>query len=53
MPDKPPRLDEELRGMQHEELLAVEKKLIVRSLLLGVALLLVLGWLSAALRGGR
>ncbi len=52
MPEELSHPGEEPRGMQHEELLAVEKRLIARSLLLGLALLLVLGWVSAALRGG-
>jgi hypothetical protein len=51
MPDEQPRLTDELARMQHEPLLDVEKRLIVRSLLLGVALLVVLGWLSTFFRG--
>ncbi len=52
MSDEQSRLSEELRAMRHEPLLPVEKKLIVGSLVLGLVLLLVLGWLSAAVRGG-
>jgi len=44
-------LPEELRGMQAEPLLPVEKKLIVGSLLLGAVLLVLLIWLSDALSG--
>jgi hypothetical protein len=52
MAEESPHLGEEMRRMQHEELLPVERRLIARSLILGLALLLVLGWISAALRGG-
>ncbi len=51
MSNELPHLSEELREMRHEELLPVEKRLIVRSLLLGLGLLLVLGLVSAMLRG--
>jgi hypothetical protein len=47
-----PRLAEELQKMQKEELLPVEKKLVLGSLLLGVFLLAILVWLSRALFGG-
>jgi hypothetical protein len=41
-----PRLAEEIRRMQSEPLLPIEKQLITWSLVLGVALLLVLVWVS-------
>ncbi len=41
-----PNLAEEIKQMHSEPLLAVEKKLIVWSLLLGAGLLLVLVWVS-------
>jgi hypothetical protein len=37
-----PKLSDELRGMQHEPMLPVEKKLVAWSIALGVALLAVL-----------
>ena len=45
MPEEP-KLTEELRKMEHEPLLPVEKKLIGWSLALGVALLGLLIWIS-------
>jgi hypothetical protein len=45
----PPELADELAKMSREELLPVEKKLILWSLLLGVILLVALVWLSQAL----
>jgi hypothetical protein len=45
MPDDP-KFSEELKKMEYEPLLAVEKKLIAGSLLLGVLLLGLLIWLS-------
>ena len=39
-----PRIGEEIRKMQSEPLLPIEKKLIAWSLILGVALLAVLVW---------
>jgi multisubunit Na+/H+ antiporter MnhC subunit len=45
-PAEPPRLAEEMAKLQDEPLLPVEKKLIVTSLLLGVALLGLLWLLS-------
>jgi len=45
MPDKP-RFSEELKKMEHEPLLPVEKKLIAWSLALGIVLLGVLIWIS-------
>ena len=45
----PPKLGDELSKMKAEELLPVEKKLILYSLLSGVILLAVLTWLSKAL----
>lgn len=41
-----PKLIDELKKMEHEPLLAVEKKLIVGSLVLGIVLLGVLMWIS-------
>ncbi len=43
---KEPKLSEELKKMQHEPLLAVEKRLIIWSLGLGVVLLVLLVWVS-------
>ena len=45
MPDEP-KLSEELKKMEYEPLLPVEKKLIAGSLLLGLALLGLLIWMS-------
>ncbi len=45
MPEEP-KLAEELKKMEYEDLLPVEKKLIVYSLLLGTALLGILVWVS-------
>ncbi len=45
MPGKP-KLSEELKKMEYEPLLPVEKKLIAGSLLLGIVLLGLLIWLS-------
>ncbi len=45
MPDEP-KLAEELKKMEYEELLPVEKKLIGYSLILGTVLLGVLVWVS-------
>lgn len=44
--EKEPRLAEEISRMRREPLLPVEKKLIVSSLVLGVALLALLAWVS-------
>jgi hypothetical protein len=41
-----PKIIDELKKMEHEPLLPVEKKLIVGSLALGVVLLGLLMWLS-------
>jgi hypothetical protein len=41
-----PKIIDELKKMEHEPLLPVEKKLIVGSLVLGVILLGVLIWIS-------
>jgi len=51
MAEESSHLGEEMRRMQHEELLPVERRLIACSLILGLALLLILGWVSTALRG--
>lgn len=45
MPDEP-NIGEELKQMECEPLLPVEKRLIVGSLVLGLALLILLVWLS-------
>jgi len=42
-----PKFSDELKKMDYEPLMAVEKKLIVWSLILGVLLLALLVWLSA------
>ncbi|MBM3335530.1 hypothetical protein FJY63_12795 [Candidatus Sumerlaeota bacterium] len=42
-----PKLSEELKKMDYEPLMAVEKKLIAWSLILGVLLLVLLVWASA------
>ena len=41
-----PKLATELKKMEYEELLPIEKKLIAWSLTLGVVLLIVLVWVS-------
>jgi hypothetical protein len=41
-----PRLKDEIEKMEHEPLLPVEKRLVVWSVLLGVALLGILTWMS-------
>lgn len=46
-PADPPRIAEEIRKMEYEPLLPIEKKLIVLSLALGVGLLGLLLWISA------
>jgi hypothetical protein len=43
-----PKLVDELQKMEYEELLPIEKKLIVWSVVIGVALLGILVWLSHA-----
>ena len=50
-PAKDPKFAEELRKMEYEPLLPIEKKLIVYSLLLGSGLLLVLIAVSRFLPG--
>jgi len=45
MPDEP-KFSEELKKMEYEPLLPVEKKLIAGSLILGIVLLGLLVWLS-------
>jgi hypothetical protein len=42
----PPKIIDELKKMEHEPLLPVEKQLIVGSLVLGIALLGLLLWVS-------
>ena len=44
-----PNIGEEIRRIEHEPLLPVEKRLIVWSLVLGVVLLVLLVWLSGRL----
>jgi len=41
-----PKLAEEIKKMEHEPLLPIEKKLIAWSIVLGVVLLGVLTWIS-------
>ncbi|MBI5527099.1 MAG: hypothetical protein HY897_12260 [Deltaproteobacteria bacterium] len=48
-----PKIADELLKMQEEPLLPVEKKLIAWSLILGVALLVVLAWVSATFFTGQ
>jgi hypothetical protein len=43
-----PKIVDELKKMEHEPLLPIEKKLIVGSLVLGVVLLGLLMWVSRA-----
>jgi hypothetical protein len=52
MADENPRLADELSRMQDEPLLPVEKKLIAYSLVLGVILLVILGWVSRTFYSG-
>jgi hypothetical protein len=51
MPEEP-TLSDELSRMEEEPLLDVEKRLVAGSLILGVALLVVLAWLSRWLGSG-
>ena len=44
-----PDVSKELKKMEHEPLLPVERKLIVGSLLIGIVLLGILIWISNAL----
>jgi hypothetical protein len=44
--DDKPRLADELEAMEYEPLLPVEKKLIFWSIVLGIALLGILTWMS-------
>ena len=44
-----PKFAEELRKMEHEPLLPVEKRLVAWSVLLGLFLIAVLAWVSRAL----
>jgi hypothetical protein len=44
--DEQPKLADEIKRMEYEPLLQVEKKLIGWSILLGILLLAVLTWLS-------
>jgi hypothetical protein len=46
MPDKPD-LSRELSRMEAEPLLDIEKQLVAGSLILGVLLLVILGWLAS------
>jgi len=43
---QPPKIIDELKKMEYEPLLPIEKKLIVGSLVLGVVLLVLLMWVS-------
>jgi len=49
---KDPNIGDEIKRMQHEPLLPVEKRLITWSLLLGLALLGLLVWMSGRLFPG-
>jgi len=51
MPDEP-KFSDELKKMEYEPLLPVEKKLIAGSLILGIVLLGLLIWLSNTLFPG-
>jgi hypothetical protein len=51
MPDEP-KIADELKKLEHEPLLPVEKKLILWSLIIGGVLLAVLVWLSGRLFPG-
>ncbi len=51
MPE-PPKIADELKKMEYEPLLPVEKRLIAWSIGLGVALLAILAWASYALFPG-
>ena len=50
---QPPKIVDELKKMEYEPLLPVEKKLIVGSLVLGVVLLCLLMWVSRVFFPGR
>jgi hypothetical protein len=52
-PENSPKVGEEIRRMHAEPLLPVEKRLIVWSLVLGVALLGILVWVSARFFPGQ
>ncbi|MEW5984723.1 MAG: hypothetical protein AB1806_20405 [Acidobacteriota bacterium] len=47
-----PKLAEELSRMEEEPLLDIEKALVAGCLILGVVLLVALGWLSSWVRPG-
>ena len=49
MPQQEPKIGDEMRKMDHEPLLPVEKKLITWSLTLGIVLLVVLAVISRML----
>jgi hypothetical protein len=51
--DQKPNLAEEIKKMEYEPLLPVEKKLIAWSISLGVILLVVLIWVSNTFFPGR
>jgi hypothetical protein len=48
---EPPKFSEELKKMEYEPLLPIEKKLVAWSLILGVVLLVFLVWLNHAIFG--
>lgn len=48
---EPPKIADELKKMEHEPLLPIEKKLVAYSLILGVVLLVALVWVNKALFG--
>lgn len=45
-PQEQPRLVDELKQMQKEPLLPIERKLVLWSIVLGIVLLVVLSWVS-------
>ena len=48
---EPPKIADELKKMEYEPLLPIEKKLVAYSLILGVVLLIALVWINRALFG--
>jgi hypothetical protein len=46
MDQSQPKITEELEKMAHEPLLPIEKKLILWSIILGIALIIILVWVS-------
>ena len=48
---EPPKIADELKKMEYEPLLPIEKKLVAYSLILGVVLLVILVWVNKAMFG--